>query len=120
MTIRGPDIDLFMKNRDSFYGFEIVKNTNSAPIPRAVVVPKGANPAVQPGTAMPIPPAMSSISSDRTRVRIEKRDPVTIPTERGDLYLLYVDKPSGLHVYYLDDQAAPVNTDLLIVSPKKF
>jgi hypothetical protein len=117
---RGPDIDLFMKNRDSFYGIEIVKNNGSAPIPRAVVVPKGASPAVQPGTAMPIPPAMSSLSSDRKRMRIEKRDPVTIPTERGDLYLLYVDKPSGLHVYYLDDQAAPVNTDLLIVSPKKF
>ena len=117
---RGSDIDLFIKNRDAFYGFEIVKNNSSAPIPRAVVVPKGANPAVNPGAAMPIPPAMSSITSERTRVRIEKRDPVLIPTEHGDLYLLYVDKPSGLHVYYVDDRSAPVNTDVLIVSPKKF
>ena len=57
----------------------------------------------------------------RSRKKIEKRDPVNIPTERGDLYLAYVDKPSGLHVYLLDDNVnAPVNSDLLIVSPKKF
>jgi hypothetical protein len=109
----GSDIDLFVKNRDAFYGVEIAKNYRSSP---AVPAPGRVNSAA----GIPAPPGMTSLSTARIRVKIEKRNPVTIPTERGDLYLIYFDKPSGIHVYYLDDRAAPVNADLLIVSPKKF
>jgi hypothetical protein len=112
----GSNIDLFVKNRTAFYGVDIAKNERSSPAVPAAVEANGTNPAI----GIPNPPAMASLSTARTRVRIEKRGPVKIPTERGDLYLIYFDKPSGLHVYYLDDQAAPVNTDVLIVSPKKF
>ena len=64
---------------------------------------------------------MLSHPNSRSRKRVEKREPVKISTERGDLYLAYVDKASGIHVYFLDDYgAAPVSSDLLIVSPKKF
>ena len=64
---------------------------------------------------------MLSHPNSRSRRKVEKREPVKISTERGELYLAYVDKPSGIHVYLLDDYgAAPINSDLLIVSPKKF
>ena len=111
----GSDTDIFVKTRSGkFYTVDIGSNDRGifAALPRV--------PAATPG-APTFPPEMLSHVGSRSRKRIEKRDPVKISTESGELYLAYVDKPSGIHVYLLDDNVnAPVNSDLLIVSPKKF
>jgi hypothetical protein len=112
---RGSDTDIYVRTRSGkFYTVDI--GNNEARIPVAVpVTPVAAK------DAKAIPPEMFSNLASRARKRIEKRDPVKISTERGELYLAYVDKASGIHVYILDDVgSAPVNADLLIVSPKKF
>lgn len=110
----GSDTDIFVKSRSgTFYTLEIRKNesrtTEPPPSPAST---SGGNPRL---------PEMMGHLETRTRIRVEKRNAVRIPTERADLYLGFVDKASGLHVYLLDDNGnAPINTDLLIVSPKKF
>lgn len=110
----GSDTDFFVKSRSgTFYTVEIRNNE------RRMAEPPSA-PAASPGGDPRLPEMMGRMES-RTRIRVEKRNPVRIPTERGDLYLAFVDKASGFHVYILDDNgAAPISTDLLIVSPKKF
>jgi hypothetical protein len=111
----GSDTDLYVKTRSGkFYTVDIGSNERRIPVARPVA------PAASPD-GQSVPPEMFSNLTSRSRKKIEKRDPVKISTERGDLYLAFVDKPSGLHVYLLDDTTnAPVNSDLLIVSPKRF
>ena len=111
----GSDTDIFVKTRSGkFYTVDI--GSNDRRIPAALPSVPAASP-----DGSSFPPEMFSHLGARSRKKVEKRDPVKISTERGDLYLAFVDKPSGIHVYLLDDNvSAPVNTDLLIVSPKKF
>jgi hypothetical protein len=111
----GSDTDLYVKTRSGkFYTVDIGSNERRIPVARPVA------PAASPD-GQSLPPEMFSNLTSRSRKKVEKRDPLKISTERGDLYLAFVDKPSGLHVYLLDDTTnAPVNSDLLIVSPKRF
>lgn len=110
----GSDTDIFVKSRSgTFYTVEIRNNERRmAAAPSAPATAQGGNPQV---------PEMVGRLESRTRIRVEKRNSVRISTERGDLYLAFVDKASGFHIYILDDNhSAPISTDLLIVSPKKF
>jgi hypothetical protein len=111
----GSDTDIYVKTRSGkFYTVDIANNDRRIPVARPVASAATAD-ATSP------PPEMFSNLASRSRKKVEKRDPVTIPTERGELYLAFIDKSSGIHVYILDDAgSAPVNSDLLIVSPKKF
>ena len=113
----GSDTDVYVKTRSGkFYTVDIGSNDRKIP----AALPPAPVPAATPG-APAFPPEMFGHLGSRSRKKVQKRDPVKIPTERGDLYLAFVDKASGIHVYILDDVvSAPVNTDLLIVSPKKF
>lgn len=47
--------------------------------------------------------------------RVEKKNGVRIPGERADMFLLYIEPQSGIHVYFADETAGQ-NKDVLILA----
>jgi hypothetical protein len=112
-TLGGPNVEISVKSRVAHsYMIEVVKREKIIPVAK-VYVPDQQRKASPTRPAAPEPP---EYSTERTRIRVEKRDPITLINESAPLYLLYSDAASGMKVYYADDRNAPINTDYLVVT----
>ena len=101
-TFGGPAIEVAVKSRQvSFVTVEIADYTRMVPV------------VVNDSTIYG--PSRVVMQPTRETRRVEKNKGVPIPGGRADMFLLYIEPTTGVHVYFADEASAQ-NMDVLVVA----